>query len=103
MRRLVVAPLVLSALFMSVSAHSDGIKCKMTFNMKGWSAFYKTASGAGHIRCSNGQAFSVKLDVKGGGLSFGKSVIEKGNGQFSDVASTDELFGSYAAAEAHAG
>lgn len=75
----------------------------MTFTMKGWSAFYKTASGTGHIKCNNGQSFTVKLDVKGGGLSVGKSVIEKGKGQFSDIASTDELFGSYVAAEAHAG
>jgi hypothetical protein len=104
MRALAFAPLVLSALLLSVSARADdGIKCKMTFSMKGWSAFYKTASGAGHIKCSNGQAFNVKLNVKGGGLSVGKSVIEKGKGQFSDVASTSELFGSYVVAEAHAG
>jgi hypothetical protein len=103
MRVLALASLVLSSMVLSSSAHADGIKCKMTFTMKGWSAFYKTASGAGHVKCSNGQAFSVKLDVKGGGLSVGKSVIEKGQGEFSDVASTDEIFGSYAAAEAHAG
>jgi hypothetical protein len=33
----------------------------------------------------------------------GKSSIEDGNGKFSDVASIEELFGSYIAAEAHAG
>jgi hypothetical protein len=104
MRVLALTALTLSALLLGTSAQADtGIKCKMTFTMKGWSAFYKTASGTGHIKCNNGQSFAVKLDVKGGGLSVGKSVIEKGKGQFSDVASTDELFGSYVSAEAHAG
>jgi hypothetical protein len=103
MRLSAFSSLCLAVLLLSTSAHADGITCKMTFTMKGWSAFYKTASGTGHIKCGNGQAFTVKLEVRGGGLSVGKSVIEKGQGQFSEVASTDELFGSYAAAEAHAG
>lgn len=79
------------------------IKCTMKFSMKGWSAFYKTASGKGNITCSNGQSFAVTLDAKGGGLTFGKSTIDNGVGEFSAVVSTDELFGSYIAGEAHAG
>jgi hypothetical protein len=75
----------------------------MTFEMSGWSAFYKTASGTGHIKCSNGQSASVKLKATGGGLTFGKSSIENGKGEFSGVKSIGETFGSYAEAEAHAG
>jgi hypothetical protein len=75
----------------------------MTFQMKGWSAFYKTASGTGSVRCTNGQTATVKLEAKGGGLTFGKSSIENGNGEFSGVASINEIFGSYVEAEAHAG
>jgi hypothetical protein len=71
--------------------------------MKGWSAFYKTSSGAGTVKCSNGQSMSVKLEARGGGLTFGKSSIEDGRGEFSAVASMDELLGSYVSAEAHAG
>jgi hypothetical protein len=33
----------------------------------------------------------------------GKSTIEDGHGEFSSVASIDEILGSYASAEAHAG
>lgn len=79
------------------------VKCSMTFTMSGWSAFYKTASGTGTIKCSNGQSATVKLDAKGGGLTFGKSTIENGQGEFSGVSGIDEVIGSYVAAEAHAG
>lgn len=79
------------------------VSCSMTFQMKGWSAFYKTATGTGTIKCSNGQSATVKLDAKGGGLTFGKSSIEDGKGEFSGAASINELFGSYVEAEAHAG
>jgi hypothetical protein len=79
------------------------VKCEMTFTMKGWSAFYKRASGTGRISCSNGQNANVKLEARGGGLTAGKSSIENGKGEFSAVKDISEVFGSYAAAEAHAG
>jgi hypothetical protein len=75
----------------------------MKFTMKGWSAFYKTASGTGTVTCSNGASARVKLRAKGGGLTVGKSTIEDGHGEFSSISSIDEIFGSYVAAEAHAG
>jgi hypothetical protein len=85
-----------------VQAAAD-VKCSMTFTMSGWSAFYKTASGSGAIKCSNGEAMTVKLSAKGGGLTVGKSTIEDGKGEFSGVKSIGEVLGSYVAAEAHAG
>ena len=86
----------------SFGADAD-VTCTMTFEMSGWSAFYKTSSGTGHIKCTNGQTATVKLDAKGGGLTVGKSSIEDGKGEFSGVKSIDEVFGSYVSAEAHAG
>lgn len=77
-------------------------RCKMQFSLSGWSAFYQTASGSGSITCDNGQSAKVRLRVKGGGLTAGKSSL-KGNGTFSEVYDIGELFGSYATAEAHAG
>ncbi|MGH8187726.1 MAG: hypothetical protein ACREUC_14285, partial [Steroidobacteraceae bacterium] len=65
--------------------------------------FYKTASGSGTIKCSNGQSMNVKLSAKGGGLTVGKSTIENGHGEFSAVGNMSELLGSYVSAEAHAG
>ena len=77
--------------------------CKMKFSMAGWSMLYKTASGSGTITCDNGQKLNVTLKAKGGGLSVGKSKIENGTGEFSEVGDIKELLGTYASAEAHAG
>jgi hypothetical protein len=79
------------------------VSCQLSFTMKGWSAFYKTASGSGTIKCSNGESKNVKLTAKGGGLTVGKSSIEDGHGEFSEATGISELLGSYVAAEAHAG
>ena len=87
----------------AAQAAAANVTCKLTFTMSGWSAFYKTASGTGTIKCDNGQSMNVKLEAKGGGLTVGKSSIEDGHGQFSAVYNISELLGSYAAAEAHAG
>ncbi len=79
------------------------VKCEMTFTLAGWSAFYKTAKGDGTVTCNNGQSAKVHITCRGGGLTFGKSRILDGRGVFSEVTDISEIFGSYAAAEAHAG
>jgi hypothetical protein len=99
---LAVLALSLAATSVSLAANAN-VDCEMTFTMSGWSAFYKTASGTGNIKCSNGQSMNVKLSAKGGGLTVGKSTIENGHGKFSAVTGINELLGGYAAAEAHAG
>ena len=107
MRTLVSHTLALALLWAAGATASyaadANVSCKLSFTMKGWSAFYKTASGSGTIKCSNGQSRAVKLNAKGGGLTVGKSTIEDGHGEFSAVTGMDELLGSYVAAEAHAG
>lgn len=87
----------------AISQSTAEVDCHMTFAMKGWSAFYKTSSGKGTIKCSNGQSMTVKLEARGGGLTVGKSSIEDGRGEFSSVYNIQEVLGSYVAAEAHAG
>jgi len=99
---LALAAAVLAAGSVSPARADANIKCTLSFEMKGWSAFYKTASGSGTVHCSNGTALHVKLAAKGGGLTVGKSV-EAGTGEFSDVTSVEELLGSYVAAQAQAG
>ena len=78
-------------------------RCKMTFDLKGWSVFYKRAKGTGVIRCDNGQNAHVQLSAHGGGVTFGKHEITDGHGTFTKVADISKLFGSYATSEAHAG
>ena len=85
------------------TASAQLIKCKLAFTLKGWSIAYKTAKGSGTITCDNGQSARVTLSTKGGGFTVGKSTISNGRGEFSEVGSIDELFGSYATADASAG
>lgn len=54
---------------------AGNIDCKLSFNLEGWSVFYKTASGTGTITCDNGAVIPVKISSKGGGLTVGKSKI----------------------------
>ena len=101
-RRCALAASVL-ALCAFVPAQAGEIDCKLSFSMSGWSVFYKTASGTGVVTCDNGQRLAVKVSSKGGGLSFGKSKIENGTGEFSGVRDIRDVLGTYATAEAHAG
>ena len=87
----------------TLAADKAELNCKMEFSLKGWSAFYKTAKGQGTIKCSNGETMAVELKSEGGGITFGKSDIKNGTGTFSAVASINDLLGSYAEAQAHAG
>ena len=99
--RIVLFALVASS--MVNAAHAAAVDCKLRFTMSGWSAFYKRADGTGTISCNNGQTMSVKLSARGGGLTAGKSTIRDGVGEFSGVQNINDLIGSYASAEAHAG
>jgi hypothetical protein len=104
MQRQLIAALIAAALCApaapSVAAEVD---CRMRFSLSGWSAFYKTASGEGTVTCDNGQSMRVRLTARGGGITFGRSSIEDGVGEFSGVRDIDEVLGQYASAEAHAG
>jgi hypothetical protein len=105
---LLIAGAGLAAMFSIAApvASADDVNkkdCDMTYTLKGWSAVYKTAKGEGTISCSNGQQAQVEISVHGGGLTFGKSEIYNGKAEISGVKSIDDIFGSYAAASAHAG
>ena len=78
-------------------------KCTMSFTLEGWSMFYKEADGSGLVRCDNGQQARVRLETRGGGLTFGRNKIVGGKGEFSTISDIHEIFGNYANAEAHAG
>lgn len=99
---LAVAVLIASAASMPARAEKE-LDCKLTFSLSGWSAFYKTASGTGTVSCSNGQMLDVKIEAKGGGLTFGKSEIRDGRGTFTAIYDIENVLGTYAVATAHAG
>ena len=98
-----MAPLVLVALLAAAPAQAREFDCTLSFDLAGWSLFYKTASGTGTVRCNNGQQMAVKITSKGGGLSVGKSRIEDGTGAFAGLHDIRDVLGTYVTAEAHAG
>ena len=85
------------------AAAAGGVDCQLRYDLSGWSAFYKTASGTGTVSCDNGQRMAVRIRTKGGGITFGRTRIEGGRGEFSGVSGIDEVLGTYVSAEAHAG
>lgn len=93
---------LLLALSLAPAVSAASTTCKMSYNLSGWSVFYKTASGTGTVSCSNGQRMAVRITAKGGGLSFGKYKIRNGFGEFANVTNIRDVLGSYATAEAHA-
>jgi hypothetical protein len=104
--RLSCSTLALAALLpLAASAQTSNVEleCQLHFNLSGWSAFYKTASGTGTVSCNNGQKMAVALNAKGGGLTFGKSEITDGIGKFTGIFDIREVLGAYVNAEAHAG
>lgn len=103
MNRLIPRAAAAALLLAAMPAMAGGIDCKLTFDLSGWSVFYKTSSGTGVVTCDNGQRLAVKISTKGGGISFGKSKIENGTGEFSGVDDIRDVLGTYATAEAHAG
>lgn len=101
---LAVATLSMATVVAPPLARAQGtVDCRLTFDLAGWSVFYKTASGTGTVTCDNGQRMAVKIESRGGGLSFGKSRIDNGVGEFSGVRDIEDVLGTYATAEAHAG
>ena len=84
-------------------AGEANLDCKLRFSLSGWSLIYKHAEGSGIVTCANGRSMRVAISSKGGGLTVGKSHIDNGTGNFSDVHNIDEVLGSYAQGEAHAG
>ncbi|MFC0676794.1 hypothetical protein ACFFGH_02865 [Lysobacter korlensis] len=98
-----LAAMLLACAFAPQAQAARLLDCEMRFSMSGWSAFYKTSSGTGTVSCNNGQRMQVKIASKGGGISFGKSRIVDGRGEFSGIQRIEDVLGTYVTAEAHAG
>jgi hypothetical protein len=84
-------------------AEEPEIGCKLSFSLSGWSAIVSRAHGEGMVTCNDGTTLPVVITVKGGGLTAGRSHMDDGKGDFTHVHSINEVLGSYAQGEAHAG
>jgi hypothetical protein len=105
MRRFLVIALSMTTcvLFAGPVASAQLTKCRISYDLEGWSVFYKTSKGTGRITCTNGQSANVSLSAHGGGVTFGKFKVIGGKGAFSSVPDIVELYGTYAEVTVHAG
>ena len=103
MKKTAMLCLLALAVAMMAAKPAAAVDCELKFTLKGWAAFYKTASGSGVITCDNGETAKVRLEAKGGGLAAGRSKVDDGHGRFSEVSDISELFGAYVQANASAG
>lgn len=102
-RLFVQTSIVLCVLAVSQMASAANLECTMKFSLSGWSVIYKHTSGTGVVTCKDGQTMKVKLESHGGGLTAGKSRIDDGVGNFSDLHKSTDVLGTYAQADASAG
>ena len=47
----------------ALPAAAQNLTCKLTFSSSSWSIFYKTTSGTGVVKCSNGQSLAVRISA----------------------------------------
>lgn len=92
-----------AALLLSAPASAEMVKCRMKYDLSGWSFIYRYGQGTGHITCSNGQASKVRITTNGGGATLGTEKVLGGTGIFSQVTDISDLYGTYVEAGAHAG
>ncbi len=98
----IILQIIFASLF-SFPVNAQMVSCRLTYSVKGWSIFYKEYKGSGAVHCSNGQSANVAIIIRGGGLTLGKSEINKGKGRFSGVFNVNEIYGDYIALDVHAG
>lgn len=105
MRRFVAFAVSISAsvLLAGPVASAQLTKCRISYDLEGWSVFYKTSEGTGRITCTGGQSANVRLSARGGGVTFGTFSVTGGTGTFSGVRDISDLYGRYVEAAAHVG
>ena len=92
-----------SLLFAGPVVSAQLTKCRISYDLEGWSVFYETSKGTGRISCTNGQSAKVRLSAHGGGVTFGTFKVIGGKGTFSGVRDITDLYGNYVEATVHAG
>lgn len=64
-RRIAVLASVLAIGAWALPASAQMTKCRMKYELKGWSFLYKEYHGSGTVTCGNGQSARVTLESRG--------------------------------------
>ena len=66
----------------TASAADADLSCKLHYSLTGWSLIYKHSTGAGTIRCENGQTLRVHVAAKAIGLHSRQMADRRRQGRF---------------------
>ncbi|NYT64305.1 hypothetical protein H0A66_18485 [Alcaligenaceae bacterium] len=91
----IIASILVSIAPEIAGATERDLKCQLSFTTTEWSIIYASAAGRGTVTCENGESMPVSISAKGIGLTAGKWEIQHGRGNFTDVATIDNVLGSY--------
>jgi len=100
------APAFGGLLFVAASASAAGtadLACNPRYQAKGWSALVKVADVRGTVTCADGSTKEVVIKLRSVGATIGRSQIDNGVGTFTHVLSIDDVLGTHAQSEVHAG
>ena len=78
-------------------------RCRLSYDLDGWSAIYKTGRGEGVIACEDGQSANVRIITHGAGFTGGTQHVKGGKGVFSMTEKVEDLFRTYIEGTGHAG
>jgi hypothetical protein len=101
-RALAIGGLLSAVAALSMAGTAD-LACTLQYQAKGWSALVKIADGHGTVTCSDGTSRDVTLKLRSVGATIGRSEIDNGVGKFTHVVVIDDVLGTYAQSEVHAG
>jgi hypothetical protein len=99
----IIASIVVSVIPDMAKAAERDLSCQLSFTTTEWSIIYASAAGRGTVTCKNGESMPVSISAKGIGLTAGKWEVQHGRGIFTDVATIDNVLGSYYGVSANAG
>ncbi len=94
---------VLPILILISSQAAATTRCRLIYDLDGWSAIYKTGRGGGVITCDDGQSANVRIITHGAGFTGGTQHVKGGKGVFSMTEKVDDLFRTYIEGTGHAG
>jgi hypothetical protein len=103
---ILVAATLAIALIGTSAAFADEpltVDCTMRFQLSGWSAIYERADGTGMVSCADGTSLPVVIQLRGAGITVGKSKITNGTGEFAYAHQISDIIGTYAQGDVHAG
>jgi hypothetical protein len=101
-RALAIGGLLSASATLSMAGTAD-LACTIQYQARGWSALVKVADGRGTVTCSDGTSNDVTIKLRSVGATIGKFQIDNGVGKFTHVVVIDDVLGTYAQSEVHAG